>query len=210
MTFYDLAAPVYGIWAAVLESRAHRLAGEALASYAGLDLLEVAVGTGIALSGLSAVSAFRRYVGVDLSMGMLKRTRRRLRSAPMERTCLCQADAQALPFRAQAFDALLNSYMIDLLPESEIPIVLREFRRVLHSDGCLVLLVMAEQRPALQRLWMALYRHAPLLVGWCRPVDAAKWLNGSGWELERQEEVSQRGFRSRLIVARPHAPVTGG
>ena len=55
-----------------------------------------------------------------------------------------------------------NCYMIDLLPEAEIPIVMREFRRVLRSDGCLVLVTMADQKPALQKLWMALYRHAPL------------------------------------------------
>ncbi len=210
MTFYDFAAPVYGIWAAVLESRAHRLAGDALASHPGLDLLEVAVGTGTASSALPVVAAFRRCVGVDLSMGMLKRARRHFRSVREERTWLCQADARALPFRAGSFDALLNCYMIDLLPEPEISVALREFRRVLRPEGCLVLLLMAEQKPALQRLWMLLYRHAPLLVGGCRPVDAATWLNRSGWELERQEEISQRGFRSRLIVARPHAPLAGG
>ena len=210
MTFYDFAAPVYGIWAALVETRAHRLAREALAAHPGRDLLEVAVGTGMEFSELAAGSGFRRLVGVELSMGMLKRAHRRRRAAPQRRTSLCQADARALPFRAKSFDSLLNCYMIDLLPETEIPIVMGEFRRVLRSDGCLVLVAMAEQRPALQRLWMTLYRRAPFLVGSCRPVDATKWLNGAVWELERKEEVSQRGFRSQMIVARPHIPLAGG
>jgi len=210
MTFYDFAAPFYGMWAAFVETRAYRLAAEALATHPGRDLLDVAVGTGIEVSALATGSIFRRSVGVDLSKGMLRRARKRLRSAPDGCMWLCQADARALPFRAQSFDAVLNCYMIDLLPEAEISVVVREFRRVLRSDGCLVLVTMADQKPALQNLWMALYRHAPLFVGGCRPIDVAKWLNGSGWELERQEEISQRGFRSQLIVARPHMPLTGG
>jgi ubiquinone/menaquinone biosynthesis C-methylase UbiE len=44
----------------------------------------------------------------------------------------------------------LNCYMLDLLLEAEIPIVLREFRRVLRPDGCLVLLIMADQRRILR------------------------------------------------------------
>ena len=40
MTFYDFAAPFYGIWAAFVETRAYRLAREALAMHPGRDLLE--------------------------------------------------------------------------------------------------------------------------------------------------------------------------
>ena len=210
MTFYDFAAPLYGIWAAAVETRANRLAWEALAAHPGRDLLEVAVGTAMESSRLAAGSTFRRFVGVDLSMGMLKRARRRLGAAPEKRAWLCQADARSLPFRAGSFDALINCYMIDLLPEAEIPIVMREFRRVLRSEGRLVLVTMAEQKPAFQRLWMTIYRHEPLVVGGCRPLDAAKWLKGSGWEVEREEEISQMGFRSAVVVARPHTSGAGG
>jgi ubiquinone/menaquinone biosynthesis C-methylase UbiE len=210
MTFYDFVAPVYGIWAAILESRAHRLAREALATLQCGDLLEVATGTGTELGRLSAASVFRRSVGVDFSAGMLKRARKHLaRNAAKSPAWLCQADARALPFRAESFDALLNCYMIDLLPEPEIPVAMREFRRVLRPGGRLVLVTMARQSPAVQRLWMALYRRAPLAVGGCRPLDAAKWLRESDWKLERQEQISQMGFRSELIVAQPLPPASG-
>jgi len=209
MTFYDFAAPVYGIWAALVESRAHSLAKQAILARAGRDLLEVAVGTGTEWGRFLADSGFKRCVGVDLSMGMLKRARKQLTAAQNKDALLCQADARALPFRTASFDRLLNCYMIDLLPEAEIPIVMREFRRVLRADGHLVLVTMAEQKGAVQTIWMALYRRAPLLVGQCRPVDAAKWLRASGWQVEREEPVSQIGFRSSLIVARPGSAVAG-
>ena len=92
MTFYDFAAPFYGIWAAFTETRAHRLAEELLAAPAGEDLLEVAVGTGAESGRLAAGVGFRRCVGVDLSMNMLRRARRRLASAD-RRVWLCQAEA---------------------------------------------------------------------------------------------------------------------
>lgn len=210
MTFYDLAAPVYGIWAALVESRAHRWAREAIREHPGRNLLEIAVGTGAEFGKLLGDSRFRTCVGIDLSIGMLRRARKRLRRAGQTKTVLlCRADARKLPFRTASFDSILNCYMIDLLPEQDIPVVISEFRRVVRADGRLVLVTMAEQRRARQRMWMALYRFAPILVGGCRPIDAASRLQQSGWVIEREEPVCQIGFRSSLIVARPPTVRTG-
>jgi ubiquinone/menaquinone biosynthesis C-methylase UbiE len=193
--FYDLAAPVYGFWAALTESRAHR---RALAALGGQDVLEVAIGTGADLAALAADASRGRTVGADLSRGMLKRARRRCGPEAL----LCQADARALPFPSASFDSILNCYMVDLLPESDIPAVLREFQRVLRPGGRLVLAAMGRQGTVVQRAWMASYRLAPLLVGGCRPVGSARWLKGPEWRLEAQEQISQMGFRSELLVAR--------
>ncbi len=198
MTFYDLAVPFYGIWSALVESRAHRAAAEAVAMHPGHDLLEVAVGPSLQFDVPQPAFHFLRVVGIDLSMRMLKRAHRHLASS---QAWLCQADARALPFGPESFDAVLNCYMIDLLAEGDIPVVMQEFSRVLRAGGRLVLLTMAEQKPPLQWLWMALYRHAPLLVGGCRPLDVGAWLRRLGWKVEREHPVSQMGFRSMLTVA---------
>jgi ubiquinone/menaquinone biosynthesis C-methylase UbiE len=167
--------------------------------------LEVAVGTGTECAKLATSGAFDICAGADLSAHMLKRARRRGASL-----LLCRADARALPFRSGSFDDILNSYMIDLLAEDEIPAALSEFKRVLRSGGRLVLVTMGRQRPLLQRIWMMLYRCSPLLVGGCRPVDAAKWLEDTGWQIERCEQVSQMGFRSELLVVRASGPMLHG
>lgn len=203
MTFYDLAAPVYGFWAVLTETTAHQRALAVLREHTGRELLEVAVGTGTEYARLSADPASGRCVGVDLSMAMLKRARRRIRADYGRRALLCRTDARALPFRSGSFDTILNCYMIDLLPDGDIPVVMREFQRVLRAGGRLVLVTMGQQTPIVQRLWMALFHHFPLLVGGCRPIDAGRWLRGSGWKVERQEQVSQMGFRSELLLARP-------
>jgi ubiquinone/menaquinone biosynthesis C-methylase UbiE len=192
--FYDLAAPVYGFWAALTESRAHR---RALAALSGQDILEVAIGNGADLAALAADGSRGRTVGVDLSRGMLKRARRRCGGEAV----LCRADARALPFRSGSFDNILNCYMIDLLLEGDIPVVLRELHRVLRPGGRLVLVTMATQSAVVQRTWMALYHAAPLLVGGCRPIDVTRWLSGPDWQLETRDWISQMGFRSELLVA---------
>ncbi len=206
MTFYDFAAPFYGIWAALLESKAHRLAADAVAAQTGRDLLEVAIGPATSSGSLPPDC---RAVGIDLSMNMLKRARKRLKAARGAQALLCQADARALPFPTGSFGVILSSYLIDLLPERDIPVVVQEFHRVLRPGGRVVLLTMARQRLGLQMLWTALYRCAPVLVGGCRPLDAALWLRRSGWDIEREETVTQMGFRSQLIVARPRPHASG-
>ena len=210
MTFYDLAAPVYGVWAALTESKAHRRAVAALIECPIRNLLEVAVGTCTECAKIQADPTLDGCLVVDLSMAMLKRARRRLEAPRRKRALLCQADARALPFRAGSFDGLLNCYMIDLLSEADIPAVMQEFRRVLCPDGRLLLVPMARQKPIVQELWMWVFRHFPLLVGGCRPLDVAGWLRRSGWQLERQEQISQMGVRSELFVARPSPPQRAG
>jgi ubiquinone/menaquinone biosynthesis C-methylase UbiE len=208
MTFYDFVAPAYGGWAALTEARAHRRAIEILSGCPGKDVLEVAVGTGSEYASLSADPGRRRCVGVDLSGGMLKGTRRRMARVAGRRVLLCRADARSLPFKDKSFDCLLSCYMLDLLPETDLPVVLGEFRRVLREHGVAVLVSMGQQTAMLQRIWMALYRVSPVLVGGCRPVKSLEWLRTSRWDLEARDEITQAGFRSEILVARPSLPAS--
>ena len=93
--------------------------------------------------------------------------------------------------------------MLDLLPESDIQKVLREFRRILKPAGRLVLLGMARQSWLIQSIWMSVYTLSPTLLGGCRPVSLSAYLTTEGWRTERGEQISQSGFRSQLILARP-------
>ena len=203
MRVYDLLAPVYGVWAALTESKAHARALEISEGCGGRDYLEVAVGTGSELARMAAGRNRRFCIGVDLSFGMLKRAKRKISRPHLASCSLCQADARFLPFRSGSFDCLLNCYMIDLLPERDIQVVLCEFRSVLSPGGLLVLTIMARQSAILERPWMALYRLSPELVGGCRPVAAAAWLEKAGWRIESRELIRQNGFRSEVLAARP-------
>jgi ubiquinone/menaquinone biosynthesis C-methylase UbiE len=198
---YDRWAALYDVWAAITESRAHQLAVEVAEPAPGQALLEVAVGTGKLFAQLAGTAGLGRYIGTDLSAGMLRRARQRLKSGSRGGV-LCRADARHLPFPSATFDVVVNSYMLDLLSEADIRMALAEFHRMLKAGGKLVLLYMAEQNPLVNHLWMWLFRRAPTLVGGCRPVAVWILLAEGLWQIEKQERISQNGFSSELIVAR--------
>jgi demethylmenaquinone methyltransferase / 2-methoxy-6-polyprenyl-1,4-benzoquinol methylase len=200
---YSRLAPIYGFWGALTERRARDRALQVAELSEGQSALEVATGTGTFLARLAAVRSLRRVVGVDLAEGMVGRARRRIKSMPAGRAVLARADARRLPFAPQAFDVLFNTYMLDLLPEAQIPEVLAEFRRVLKPSGRLVALFMARQARVVQTLWMGLYRISPSLVGACRPIPIYDFLARNDWRVQVREVIPQCGFRSELFVARP-------
>lgn len=103
------------------ETEPHSRALALLRGYTRQDLLEVAVGTGTELAGLSADSGRGLCVGLDLSANMLKRARRRIGRALNGRALLCRADARALPFRAASFDCLLSCYLMISFPTAIFP-----------------------------------------------------------------------------------------
>jgi demethylmenaquinone methyltransferase/2-methoxy-6-polyprenyl-1,4-benzoquinol methylase len=200
--FYDTVAPLYGVWARLTESRAAQRALEVAALQPGESVLEVGMGTGDFFSRLSLAAKGGRCVGVDISAEMLRRARRRLQ-ADRRAGLLCRGDALQLPFPPASFDVIFSCYMLDLLPETDIPRALGEFLRVTKPQGRLVVTVMARQARGFDAIWMWVHRHAPALVGGCRPVALAPALAATGWRVELAEEISQSGFRSELFLARP-------
>jgi ubiquinone/menaquinone biosynthesis C-methylase UbiE len=97
-------------------------------------LLDLGAGTG--RIGRSFVAADDDYVGIDLSLAMLRefnwRTHGRLDSSP----CLVQADGEHLPFRDATFDAVMLVQIFGGLRGWRR--VLAEARRVLRPAGTLV------------------------------------------------------------------------
>lgn len=134
---------------------------------------------------------------------MLSRARRRLPKQRGLGLALCRGDVRFLPFAGGTFDLILNCYFMDLLSDGDIRIVLKEFRRALKPTGRVVLLVMGKQSPVLQGIWMWLYAHMPGLVGGCWPVSITEYLAEKDWRIDVREWISQLGFRSELILARP-------
>lgn len=199
---YSYLAPFYDSWAALTESRAGNRAMKLLSPRAGESLLEVAVGTGRLFVRLLTELNLGRAMGMDYSPAMLRHAQRRLARVGEGPHALLLGDARHLPFPDAAFDLLLNCYMIDLLEEAGVPGVLAEFRRVLKPAGRLVLVNMATLGRWLNPAWMWAYRHAPSLVGGCRPVpQVGRLLAEGGWQITEHELMSQNGFRSELFLA---------
>lgn len=173
---YNRRGWIYSKTVAAMEWEYHLEALDQANLQPGEKVLEVAVGP-----GLTAVEIARRvgkdvfFSGMDISTGMLALTERHLRSSGFSQFVLKEGNATQIPYSSNTFDVLYNGYMLDLIPEEEMPGILAEFKRVLKPGGRMILLNMskADQETVLFR--EKLYQFLPpklvlYLMGGCRPV----------------------------------------
>ena len=199
--FYDRVGARYD-WAEFYESRAKSQALDWLDLEPGQQVLNVGVGTGKEHRRLqSAVAPGGFALAVDLSWVMLRLTQART-GAP-----ICQADARALPFATASFDRLYSAYVLDLIPTRELPDLLTGFRRVLKSEGQLVLVSLTEgvdmPSRALVAIWKGIYAVSPVVCGGCRPLRLSGMVREAGFRLLRHEVMVQLGVPSEVVVAAP-------
>lgn len=200
-SLYERIAPLYDIWAALAESRARRRCIELAAIRDGEDVLEVAVGTGLTFADILRKNPSGRTEGIDLTAGMLRRAEARAQRLAPGRYHLSVGDAYNLSFPDASFDLLINNFMFDLLPEEDFPKVLAEFRRVLRPGGRLVLINMAQGERLRHRLYEAIYRLRPQLLGGCRGVALVPHVEHAGFAEVQRDFVTQLGFPSEIIRA---------
>lgn len=200
---YTWIAPTHDVLAVLVEARARRLGLAWAAVQDGEHVLEVAVGTGLSFQHLLHRNPRGWTEGVDLTPAMLRRARRRTERRQArggtDRYRLRLGDAYALDVPDDRFDLVVNSYMFDLLPEEDFEQVLREFGRVLRPGGRLVLVNMTVGERWYERLWEGLYRLWPPLLGGCRGVRVAPYLERAGFTDVRRRVVSQWTFPSEVI-----------
>jgi ubiquinone/menaquinone biosynthesis C-methylase UbiE len=198
---YSRQAPIYDVWAAVTESRARRRALQLAAVRDGESILEVAVGTGLLFVALLGQNPNGRTEGIDLTEAMLAKARAKAERSSVRNWRLRLGDAYQLDFPASTFDLVMNSYMFDLLPETDFPRVLGEFHRVLKPMGRLVLINLARADTWFYALWDRLYRVKPAWVGGCRGVSVVEPAVRAGFVIKASVRVTQWGFPSELISA---------
>jgi ubiquinone/menaquinone biosynthesis C-methylase UbiE len=188
-----------------------------LAVQPGERVLEIGCGTGAALVELArAAGPAGLAVGVDLSLGMCRESRRKLANGPRDTqhvfrdacsvevrypSVLC-GDGALLPFIDGAFDAAFMSFALELFDEGDMRSVLAECRRVLRSGGRLCVVAMAEpMRPTpMTRLYAWAHGRFPAYVD-CRPIAVSQILALSGFSVEQLARHSLWGLPVEVALA---------
>lgn len=196
---YSKIAPLYNSWAWLTEARARSRCLELAAIRDGEDVLEVAVGTGLAFIEILEANPSGRNEGIDLTGAMLIRAERRAARTGLKSYRLRIGDAYDLDFPSDSFDVLVNNYMFDLLPERDFPVILEEFKRVLRPGGRLALVNMTRGIRWYNGIWERLYRINPALLGGCRGVSLMPLLQQSGFRQTKREYFSQFTFPSEVV-----------
>ena len=198
---YDALSPMYNLWGRLTESRARDRAIDLADIKDGQDVLEVAVGTGMAFHEIVKKNPTGRNVGIDLSEGMLTKARKRLQKLRVANYELKTGSALRLEEQDASFDLLMNNYMFDLMAFEEMDTVLQEFKRVLRTGGKLVLVNMTVGEKFGTDIYTWIYRISPKLMGGCRGVQLSEKLKMHGFNVKLREYYQQLLFPSEVILA---------
>jgi len=173
------------------------------------SLFELGCGTGRFAARLlqDHLPASATYLGSDLSTTMIDIAGQRL--APFaERAKVMQSDGSMhFPLADHSVDRVISTYVLDLLPESDIRLALAEAHRVLTPNGklCVMSLTHGETVPSklLSGIWSKLFRLRPQWVGGCRPIRLAPFFGRHDWTIEYRTVISQFGVPSEVLIASP-------
>jgi ubiquinone/menaquinone biosynthesis C-methylase UbiE len=200
---YDRLAAVYPLSTLLFHSRAHRCALEASGLRSGMRVLEVATGSGEMFRRLLRANTGGHTIGVDLSPNMAARTQKAARHRFPLAHAHCQAvDARHMPFRGDSFDAVFCCYLLELLSNEDIVHTLREFRRVLRSQGRLTLVLIGQNTGGFNAAYKVAGRVAPAF--WGRQVEqrVPALIESAKFQIIADHTVRQMLYPSRVLVVR--------
>ena len=187
---YDRWAPVYDlVFGPVFERGRH--AAIAAAERLGGRILEVGVGTGIALPHYSRNC---RVCGIDISEPMLRKARERVAELGLDNVeGLWVMDAEDMSFPDASFDVVTAHLVVTTAPNPEA--VLDEFARVLKPGGEIILMSRVGAEAGLRRSLEHWFQPAARKLGW-----------RSEFPFERYTRWTQQAPGVRLVESRAVPP----
>ena len=187
---YARWAPFYDfVFGAVFESG--REAAIAAAERVGGRILDVGIGTGIALP---LYSKGCRLCGIDISEPMLRKARERVAELGLTNVeGLWVMDAEDMSFPDGSFDVVTAHLVVTTAPNPEA--VLDEFARVLKPGGEIILMSRVGAEAGLRRSIEHWFEPAARKLGW-----------RSEFPFERYVRWTQRTPGMRLVENRPVPP----
>jgi phosphatidylethanolamine/phosphatidyl-N-methylethanolamine N-methyltransferase len=176
-TAYARWAPIYDlVFGAVFEHGRH--AAIAAAERVGGRILEVGVGTGIALPDYARTN---RLFGVDLSEPMLRKAQERVSEFGLSNVeGLAVMDAERLAFPDNSFDVVVAQYVVTTVPNPEA--TLDEFARVLKPGGEIILVSRIGAEAGLRRAFEQWFAPMARKLGWRTEFPwarYARWSDGA-------------------------------
>jgi phosphatidylethanolamine/phosphatidyl-N-methylethanolamine N-methyltransferase len=192
---YRRYAPVYdALFGAVLGPGRKRMARR-LASISPQNVLEVGVGTGLALRHYPAGSDI---IGIDLSPHMLERAQAQASKLPHHRIELHAMDAENLAFADGSFDCVTVPYVLSVTPDPDR--LVSELRRVCKVGGHIIIV----NHFSGSRFWWLLERMVKSVadrIGFRSEFDFSRHVLAHDWQVEEVVPVNLFGL-SRLVVIR--------
>ena len=184
---WDLYAPIYKR-AMQADHRIYEfMYGRIPEAIRGKEVLEIATGPGLLAKHVAP--AAKRMIATDYSDGMLAEAEK---GECPENLTFEIADAMALPYAEDSFDAVLIANALHVLPDPAK--ALREIDRVLRPGGTLIAPNFVEHRGTiLSRVWSGILQIAGVRFEhqWTAG-EYLRFLEENGWKVRFSKEMSAR------------------
>lgn len=208
---FDAVAPYYFWIMGALEIKPNNKALAMAAIKTGEKILDIGFGTGWVLERLvQLVGPQHTTYGLDYSEGMKKVAFHNLKQKNLHKSVeLVTANIKQMPYPDQNFDVVFLSFVLDLLPQEDIPKALAEIKRVLKPNGRLIVVSMTKQGKGIYKaarlLYEWMYYKWPTIGGYrtsCRPIYIENDIIRAGLKIKDYELTSITGFMFPIAIIR--------
>ncbi len=169
----------------------------------GESILEIGPGTGHSLVALSrSVMQNGKVIGLDLSDGMLREARKRVKGAGASGNIgLIAGDGAAIPIETETIDAIFTSFTLELFDIPEVPRVLSECYRILQKEGRLGTVSLFRGTNLAVKVYEWAHERIPGYID-CRPIYLEYYLKEAGFEICDRLIKSMWGLPVEIILSR--------
>ena len=192
---YRRYAPLYDLLFGGVLGPGRRQMARAVTRLNPPTLLEVGVGTGLALPDYPSQT---KIVGIDLSPEMLARARAQAERLPAPDITLHAMDAEALAFEDDSFDCVTVPYVLSVTPNPDR--LVAELRRVCKKDGRIIIV----NHFSGSRFWWLLERMVKSIadrIGFRSDFEYERNILSHDWIVEHVAPVNLFGL-SRMVTIR--------
>ncbi|MFX0186143.1 MAG: class I SAM-dependent methyltransferase [Candidatus Hodarchaeota archaeon] len=172
----------------------------------GEIVLEIGFGRGASLVEISkAVGETGKVYGIDLTPEMIKLSKKILTKKRMlNRVELREGDARQLPYENNVFDGVYIASTLELFDTPDIPLVLKEIKRVLKPNGKLcVVSIPKEDREKSFGVKLYEWSHRTFQkYASCRPIYVEDSIKNTGYKITKTEIIGKL-FPMKIVIAMP-------
>jgi phosphatidylethanolamine/phosphatidyl-N-methylethanolamine N-methyltransferase len=196
--YSDLARFYDFFFGRVFVDREHEVI-ESLSLRPGNRVLEVGVGTGIALDGYPP---YAHIIAIDPSAAMLQCAKKRVTENGWRHIELRQGDALNLDYPADSFDVVTSFHVLTVVPDPYR--MMSEMVRVCKPGGRIAITTHFQSANPIVAVLNTIFNPIARQLGWTTRLRKKDVLKGHRITLERNEKISPWSVHT-VIIARKNA-----
>ena len=201
---YDKISRIYDFIEGSFEKKFRNIALDKLDIKKGENVLEVGFGTGHCLEEIAKkVGKNGKAYGIDISSRMLEITKSRLEKKGLaDRVELYCGDAISMPYNKSMFDAVFMSFVLELFDTPEIPVILKEIKRIFKPNGRLSVVSLSKENgeSKMLKVYEWIHKHFPKIAD-CRPIFVEQSIKNAGYQISHKENIKLFGLPGEIIIA---------